>query len=760
MSSNYPDRLLPGLPYPLGATVDGLGVNFAVFSANASSIELCLFDPNGRKELARLPLPECTDEVWHGYLPEAEAGLVYGYRAHGPYEPQHGHRFNAHKLLLDPYAKRLNAPVQWSDALFGYRMQSTRADLSLDRRDSAPAMAKAVVCDDSFTWGDDHLLHRPWHEMVIYEANVRGVSMAREELQANHRGTFRALCEPHFIDHLLKLGITAIELLPVQAFLQDRFLIARGLRNFWGYSTLSYFAPEPAYLSSNQLKEMRTAILRLHAAGIEVILDVVYNHTCEGNHMGPTLSWRGLDNASYYRLVPGDERHYIDETGCGNTLNLSHPRALQMVMDSLRYWVEHFHIDGFRFDLGVTLGREGTGFDQGSGFFDAIRQDPVLNRVKLIMEPWDLGPGGYQLGNNPPGFAEWNDRYRDTVRRFWRGDSAQIGELAARISGSADLFDRRRRKVWASINFVTAHDGFTLNDLVSYATKHNEANKEESRDGSDDNASANWSPDGAIEGPTDDVEINETRGRVQRAMLSTLVLSRGTPMLLGGDEFGRTQDGNNNAYCQDNAISWFDWQAAQRPEAQQLTDFIARLIALRRACPSLAVQEFQHGSQLTPELRDIDWFSPAGVSMTPEDWSDGERRTFALRRATRVPEDHGRPAVLALELLLFNGSGEAAEFATPPGVSDWHVMLESDTPDQPGYPAPDAGITVQAHSVTVLHARVVESERESTAQIKGGNETENKVESGVQEKAHAIAESSVEAKAANEAESEARSPLP
>jgi len=413
-------------------------------------------------------------------------------------------------------------------------------------------------------------------------------------------------------------------------------------------------------------------------------------------------------------------------------------------------------------DRGGTLGGKGTGLNQGSEFFDAIRQDPILNRVKLIMEPWDLGPGGYQLGNNPPGFAEWNDRYRDTIRRFWRGDSAQIGEFAARISGSADLFDRRRRKVWSSINFVTAHDGFTLNDLVSYATKHNEANKEESRDGNDDNASANWSPDGATEGPTDDVEINETRGRVQRAMLSTLVLSLGTPMLLGGDEFGRTQDGNNNAYCQDNAISWFDWQAAQRPEAQQLTDFVARLIALRRASPALAVQEFQHGAQLTPELRDIDWFSPAGVSMTPEDWSDGERRTFALRRATRVPEEHGRPAVLALELLLFNGSGEAAEFAMPPGVPDWHVMLESDTPDQPGYPAPDAGITVQAHSVTVLHARVVESEGESTAQTKGANEKEHKAKRGVREKAQAIAESRVEAKAASEAESEseARSPAP
>jgi isoamylase len=607
MSSTLPDRLLPGLAYPLGATPDGLGVNFAVFSANASQVDLCLFDPSGRKEIARLPLPECTDEVWHGYLPQAEAGLLYGFRAHGPYEPQHGHRFNPHKLLLDPYAKRLSAPPQWSDALFGYRMQSSRTDLSFDRRDSAPAMSKAVVCDDSFNWGDDALLQRPWSETVIYEAHVRGVSVTRETLQPNQRGTFAALAQPRFIEHLHKLGVTAIELLPVHAFLQDRFLMERKLRNYWGYSTLSYFAPEPAYLSSHRLSEMRTAIRRLHGAGIEVILDVVYNHTCEGNQMGPTLSWRGLDNASYYRLMPGDERHYIDETGCGNTLNLSHPRVLQMVMDSLRYWVEQFHIDGFRFDLGVTLGREGTGFDQGSGFFDAIRQDPVLSRVKLISEPWDLGPGGYQLGNHPPGFAEWNDRYRDTVRRFWRGDNGQLGELAARISGSADLFDRRRRKVWSSVNFITAHDGFTLNDLVSYNGKHNDANNEDNRDGSDDNGSTNWSPDGTLEGPCDDPQVNETRACVQRAMLTTLLLSRGTPMLLGGDEFGRTQQGNNNAYCQDSAISWFDWQAAAAPGGQQLTEFVARLLALRRASPSLAVQEFPHGAELVrPQRRGHD----------------------------------------------------------------------------------------------------------------------------------------------------------
>ena len=438
MASLTVDRLLPGKPYPLGAHWDGLGVNFAVFSANASRIELCLFSPNGRKEVQRLALPECTDEIWHGYLPHAQPGLQYGFRAFGPYEPARGHRFNPHKLLLDPYARALSGPVRWSDALFGYRLNSPRADLTPDRRDSAPTMPKAVVIDESFNWGDDRPPQQPWATTSIYEVHVRGVSMLREDVLPQYRGTFAALADPRFVEHLLKLGVTAIELLPIHAFLQDRFLIERGLRNYWGYNTLAFFAPEPLYLSGRQHHEVKIAIRRLHAAGIEVILDVVYNHTCEGNELGPTMSWRGLDNASYYRLIPGDERHYINDTGCGNTLNLSHPRVLQMVMDSLRYWVEVFHVDGFRFDLGSTLGRESNGFDPGSGFFDAILQDPVLSRVKLISEPWDLGPGGYQVGNHPPGFAEWNDKFRDNVRRFWRGDAGQRGELAARLTGSAE----------------------------------------------------------------------------------------------------------------------------------------------------------------------------------------------------------------------------------------------------------------------------------------------------------------------------------
>ncbi|HEV3105884.1 MAG TPA: glycogen debranching protein GlgX, partial [Trinickia sp.] len=478
MANPLPDRLEPGAPYPLGSTWDGLGVNFAVFSANAHRIDLCVFDPNGHKELARYALPECTDEVWHGYLWGAHPGTVYGYRAHGPYQPLRGHRFNAAKLLIDPYAKKLTGAIRWSDALFGYRVQSNRLDLSLDRRDSAPAVAKCVVIDEAFDWSRDVRPEVPWSETFIYEAHVRGVSMMNADVRPHERGTFATLALPRFIDHLKKIGVTAIELMPIHAFLDERSLLERGLSNYWGYNTVAFFAPHSSYLSTRRLSEVRIAVRQFHAAGIEVILDVVYNHTCEGNELGPTVSWRGLDNASYYRLIPGNERHYINDTGCGNTLNLSHPRVLQMVMDSLRYWTNAYHVDGFRFDLGVTLGREGTGFDPGSGFFDAIRQDPVLSQRKLISEPWDVGPGGYQVGNHPPGFAEWNDKFRDCVRRFWRGDAGMRAELAARIAGSAELFVRRFRRPWASANYVASHDGFTLADVVSYEHKHNEANGE------------------------------------------------------------------------------------------------------------------------------------------------------------------------------------------------------------------------------------------------------------------------------------------
>jgi isoamylase len=562
--ASLPDRLKPGVPYPLGATCDGLGTNFAVFSANAERIDLCLFDPSGRREIARLTLPECTDEVWHGYLPNAGPGLLYGYRAQGPYEPQRGLRFNPHKLLLDPYARRIAGELRWSDALFGHRVNSARADLSFDRRDSAPGMPKAVVIDDSFNWGNDRPPNVPWADTVIYEAHLRGLTMLREDVRPHERGTFMALSDERTIDYLRRLGITAIELLPIHAFVQDRFLLEKGLRNYWGYNTIGFFAIEQRYLSNNSANEMRVAVRRLHAAGIEVILDVVYNHTAEGSELGPTLSFRGLDNTSYYRLLPDDPRYYINDTGTGNTVNLSHPRVLQMVMDSLRYWVTSFHVDGFRFDLGVTLGREPNGFDPGSGFFDVLRQDPVLSRVKLISEPWDIGPGGYQLGHHPPGFAEWNDRFRDGLRRYWRGDAGQRGDVAARLAGSGDIFDRRARRPWASINYVASHDGYALADVTSYVERHNEANGEDNRDGHSENYSANW----GVEGPTDDPAILSTRASVRRAMLTSLFFAHGTPMLLAGDEFGRTQHGNNNAYAQDNEISWLDWKQAELPDGK------------------------------------------------------------------------------------------------------------------------------------------------------------------------------------------------
>ncbi|WP_218014829.1 glycogen debranching protein GlgX [Teichococcus rhizosphaerae] len=691
-----PDWLLPGRPAPLGATWDGLGINFAVFSAHAARVELCLFDPSGRKEVARLDLPECTDEVWHGYLPEARPGLVYGYRAHGPYQPEQGHRFNPNKLLLDPYARQISGALRWSDALFGHRHGPGRTDLSFDRRDSAAAMPKGVVVDDVFNWGDDRPPNVPWDRTVIYETHLRGLTMRRDDLAPRERGTFAALASPPVIEHLLRLGVTAVELLPVQAFLQDRFLVERRLRNYWGYSPLSYFAPEPGYLASGGLDEIRVAIRRLHAAGIEVILDVVYNHTCEGDGLGPTLSWRGLDNASYYRLQPGEERRYIDETGCGNTVNLSHPRVLQMVMDSLRHWATAFHVDGFRFDLCSTLGREAHGFDPGSGFFDAIRQDPVLSRLKLIAEPWDLGPGGYQLGNHPPGFSEWNDRFRDGVRRFWRGDAGLRPDLAARLSGSGDLFERRRRRPWASVNFVAAHDGFTLEDLVSHEERHNEANGEGNRDGHGENFSANWGAEGA----TDDPDILSLRRRLKRAMLLTLFAAHGTPMLLGGDEFGRTQHGNNNAYCQDNETSWLDWSLAAAPEGRKLAAFVARLAALRRQHPTLRSPVFRHGvTEPLPGLPDTAWFDADGTLMTPERWNDPEGRVLQLRRAGAA-EAGG----VEVTLLLLNASERDRVATLPAPALAWVSVLDTTDPEAPGHPVAGATLRLAARSARLLVA--------------------------------------------------------
>jgi glycogen operon protein len=689
----YPDRLAPGSPYPLGATWDGLGTNFAVFSAHAERIDLCLFDPSGKREIATFTLPEFTDEVWHGYLPNAQVGLIYGYRAYGPYDPQRGYRFNPHKLLLDPYARRLAGELKWSDALFGHRVNSPRADLSFDRRDSAPGMVKAVVTDESFNWADDRPPNVPWSDTVIYEAHLRGLTMLREDIRPNARGTFAALAEPKIIDHLRRLGITAIELLPIHAFVQDRNLLQQGLRNYWGYNTLGFFAVEPRYLSENSAHEMRVAVRRLHAAGIEVILDVVYNHTAEGSELGPTLSFRGLDNSSYYRLVPDNPRHCINDTGTGNTLNLSNARVLQMVMDSLRYWVTQFRVDGFRFDLGVTLGREPHGFDPGAGFFDALRQDPVLSRVKLISEPWDIGPGGYQLGHHPPGFAEWNDRFRDAIRRYWRGDQGQRGDVAARVAGSSDLFDRRARRPWASVNYAASHDGYTLADVVSYVEKHNEANGEDNRDGHGENYSANW----GVEGPTDDPAINETRARVLRGLLATVFFSHGTPMLLAGDEFGRTQYGNNNAYCQDNEVSWLDWKQADTPQAQALAAYVARLVQLRHENPILRCRHFLHGKdEPAPGILDIAWFDTHGEIISSESWNNPEKRLFALRRASR--NDDGTVPVLTLFL---NPSETDRVFRLPTQNVPTRLLLDSADPGKPESDIVGEEITVAAHSAVL-----------------------------------------------------------
>jgi isoamylase len=693
--TSFPAQLDRGAPYPLGASWDGLGTNFAVFSAHAERIELCLFDPTGRREIARFDLPECTDEIWHGYLPNARLGLVYGYRAHGPYSPQQGHRFNPHKLLLDPYARRFVGAIRWSDALFGYRVHSPRADLSFDRRDSAPGVLKGVVSEDVFDWGDDRPPNIPWSRTVIYEAHVRGLTMLRTDVRSNERGTFAALADPNVIHYLRDLGVTAIELLPIQVFLLDRALLERRLKNYWGYNTIGFFAIEPRYLSDGSRNEMRVAVRRLHAAGIEVILDVVYNHTGEGSELGPTLSFRGLDNASYYRLVPENRRHCVNDTGTGNTLNLSHPRVVQMVMDSLRYWVTSFHVDGFRFDLGVTLGRQADGgFDSDSPFFTALRQDPILQRVKLISEPWDLGPGGYQLGNHPPGFAEWNDRFRDSTRRYWRGDTGERPQFAARLAGSSDLFERHARRPWASINYAASHDGFTLADVVSFAERHNAANGEDNKDGQAENYSANW----GVEGATTETAILNTRSRIQRAMLASTLFAHGTPMLLAGDEFGRTQRGNNNAYCQDDETSWLEWQMLKTPEGRELHDFTRQLIAIRQEHAALRSRRFLHGrSELAPSIFDIAWFEADGQLVPESSWKSPERCLLSLRRA--IPNEDGSVSLL---VLMLNPTPEDAPFTLPAPPLPGSILIDTARPTIRNEPVNEHRVTVLARSAMLV----------------------------------------------------------
>ena len=671
----------PGCPDPRGATWDGEGVNFALFSENAERVELCIFDDAGRRQLQRIAISERTDQVWHCYLPEARPGMLYGYRVYGRYRPDEGSRFNAHKLLLDPYAMQIVGALRWSDALFGYTPGHRREDLSYDRRDSAVGMPKCKVIDPAFTWGGDRGPAVPWHEMVIYELHVRGYTMQHPDVPPQLRGTYAGLATAPVIDYLKRLGVTTIELMPVHAFVDDRRLVEQGLRNYWGYNTIGFFAPDARYSASGKINEFKTMVKTLHSAGFEVILDVVYNHTAEGNHLGPTLCFRGIDNVSYYRLQHDDRRFYTDYTGTGNTLDMQHPRVLQLLMDSLRYWVTDMHVDGFRFDLASSLARELHEVNRLGAFFDILRQDPVLSRVKLIAEPWDLGEGGYQVGNFPPGWAEWNDKYRDTMRAYWKGDGGLIGEFSRRLTGSSDLYGRHGRLPHASINFITAHDGFTLQDLVSYNEKHNEANLEENRDGNNNNLSWNC----GVEGPTDDPAVNALRARQKCNMLATLLLSQGVPMLVAGDEIGRTQQGNNNAYCQDSALSWLDWELD--PERAKLRDFVRRMVHLRRTHPVFRRRHFFQGRPLHgSEAKDIVWLKPDGSEMTTEEWSQDFARCLGVYLAGSALAEidaRGQRVVDDDFVVLFNAHHDSVPFRLPTktlaphGDGRWQTIVDT-----------------------------------------------------------------------------------
>ncbi len=672
----------PGRPYPLGVTFEPSGVNFALFSENATKVDLCLFDKaNGTGETARIPLKEYTDFVWHVFLPGLGPGQLYGYRVDGPYEPAQGHRFNPAKLLLDPYAKAITGSFRWSDAQFGYIVGDPGADLTRDDRDNAADMPKCAVLDPSFDWEGDAPLRTAFHKSLIYELHVKGFSVLNAKVPEQRRGTYAGIASPASIEYLKNLGITAVELMPVHAFLDDRNLVERGLRNYWGYNSIGFFAPDARYSSSGdcgqQVIEFKAMVKELHKAGIEVILDVVYNHTAEGNQLGPTLCFRGIDNASYYLLSAEDRRYYQDYTGCGNSPNMSHPRVLQLIMDSLRYWTLDMHVDGFRFDLAATLARTLHGVDRLGAFFDIIHQDPVLSQVKLIAEPWDLGEGGYQVGNFPVLWAEWNGKYRDTVRRYWRGDPGQVADLAYRLTGSSDLYEHGGRRPHASINFITAHDGFTLRDLVSYNEKHNEANGEENRDGANDNYSWNC----GAEGETDDPAINGLRERQERNLLATLLLSQGVPMLLSGDEIARSKKGNNNTYCQDNETSWLHWDL-DKPRTE-LLEFTRHLIQLFHEHPALSRRRFFHGRKIRGAgVKDLTWLRPDGREMSEEDWANPESRTLGLRIAGDALEDvdeQGRVITDDILLFLLNAYNEPIDFVLPARMPGQHWDLLLDT---------------------------------------------------------------------------------
>jgi isoamylase len=702
----------PGQPRPLGAGWDGDGTNFAVFAEDADAVELALFDESGRER--RLRLPEVTAHVWHGYVPEVRPGQRYGFRVHGPYDPDHGHRHNPAKLLLDPYARAIDGEVDWDPAMFGYPLGGD--DLVADERDSAPSSPKSVVVHGGgFPWGEDRHPGVPWADTIIYEAHVRGVTMRHPEVPPHQRGTYAAMGSPPVLEHLQRLGITTLELLPVHHFISEHHLVARGLTNYWGYNSIGFFAPEASYSSTGtrgqQVSEFKAMVRNLHAAGIEVVLDVVYNHTAEGNHLGPTLSFRGLDNRAYYRTLDERPRYYLDYTGTGNTLNARHPQVLALILDSLRYWVEEMHVDGFRFDLASALARGVHEVDRLSAFFDLIHQDPVVSKVKLIAEPWDVGPGGYQVGNFPVLWSEWNGRYRDTMRDFWRGARTGVADVAYRLTGSSDLYQPSGRRPYASVNFVTAHDGFTLHDLVSYNDKHNEANGEGNHDGSDDNRSWNC----GVEGPTDDSEVSFLRERQRRNFLTSLLLSQGVPMLLAGDELGRTQLGNNNAYCQDNEISWVDWELDE--ERVALQDFTRAIVALRREHPVFRRRRFFQGRAVYGSgVKDIGWFTPDGTEMNEAEWQAPDVSTLGVfLNGEEIPDrDPGGERIVDDSfMLLLNGGGEPALFTLPgePWAKEYELLADTALAfvrppgaDAPSYMAGEE-LSMASRSMAVLRKR-------------------------------------------------------
>ena len=692
-----PRSILPGKPYPQGATWDGTGVNFSLYSERATAVELCLFESVDSKDAEVVPIRECSGYVWHCWLPGVKLGQIYGYRVHGPFDPEHGDRFNPAKLLIDPYAKAVAGALNWDAPVFGYKLGDPEQDLSNDENDDAWGVPKSVVTTSHFDWENDRPPLTPLHDSVLYELHVKGFTAQHPEIPEELRGTYAGMAHPMSVDYLKKLGITAVELMPVHEFIDDKHLLDHGLRNYWGYNSINFFSPDSRYSASGdrgeQIGEFKAMVKSLHRAGIEVILDVVYNHTGEGNQMGPTLSFRGIDNSTYYRLGPENSRYYNDYTGTGNTLNVRHPQVLKLIMDSLRYWVQEMHVDGFRFDLAATLARELHAVDRLSAFFDIINQDPVISQVKLIAEPWDVGEGGYQVGKFPPLWAEWNGRYRDVVRRYWKGDDGQLAELGYRLTGSSDLYQRDGRHPTASINFITAHDGFTLNDLVSYDDKHNQANYEDNRDGTNDNHSYNY----GVEGPTEDPNIVEVRERQKRNLIATLLVSQGVPMICGGDEIGRTQQGNNNAYSQDNPLSWYDWNLDGRKKA--MLEFVRRLVEFRRQHPNLHRRKFFQDRPIDPgspqrkvnggHEPDITWLRPDGGEMTPEEWNAGWVRCIGLQLNGRTLDDvNGVGETINDEtfLILLNPHHEPIQFYMPSREgAAWELLVDSavlDTPDK------------------------------------------------------------------------------